>query len=150
MNTGGCKTGCRIRRQNHVYGFRNSGWIEHRNERMNVLELTGHDIEACRCIHPAVHKCHKYGREDTADRDDDAGEKMKPSRYPVPTIEVDTKKDCLSKEGETFQRKRHSYDGTGILHKLWPQEAEFERQNSAGDSADGEEDGCPLRPALCQ
>ena len=150
MNTGGCKAGCRIRRQDHVYGFRNSGWIEHRNERMNVLELTGHDIEACRCIHPAVYKRDKHSGENTADRDDNAGKKMKPSRHPVPTIEVDAKKDCLSKEGETFQRKRHSDDGACILHEPRPQETEFKGQGGAGDSADGEEDGCPLRPSFCQ
>jgi hypothetical protein len=62
----------------------NSGRIEHHNERMNLLELTGHDIEACRRIHPVIHKSDKDGGEDTADGDDDARKKMKPARHSVP------------------------------------------------------------------
>ncbi len=72
MDAGGCKASCGVCRQDHVHSLGNSGGIEHRNERMNVLELTAHDIEAHRCIHPAVYKGDKDGGEDTANRDDDA------------------------------------------------------------------------------
>ena len=86
MDAGCCKASRGVRRKDHVDGFLNPGWIEHSNERMNVLELTAYDIEAGRRIHPTVHKGHKHGGEDTADRDDDARKKMKPARYTLPTI----------------------------------------------------------------
>src|SRR5258708_5182368 len=103
MDAGGRKASCGVRRQYHVHSLWNSSRIEHRNERMNILELTGHDIEASRCVHPAVHERDKHSGEDTADRDDNARKKMKPSRYPVPTVQVDPKKNCLGKESEAFQ-----------------------------------------------
>lgn len=77
-------------------------------------------------------------------------EQMKPARHSFSSVKIDPKENRLSKEGEPFQRERHSNDGAGKPHELWPKESKFKRQHSAGHRSYRKEDGCALRPTFCQ
>ena len=53
-------------------------------------------------------------------------------------------------ECETFERKRHTNDGAGVLHELRPEQPWLERQYCARHSTDGERNSRSFRPALAR
>ena len=76
------------------------------------------------------------------------GEEVRPARQPVPAVDVDGDEDRLEEERDALQAERDAVDLAEGGAEVGPQEPELERQDRAGDDADGEEGERHLRPAL--
>src|SRR6266403_1989789 len=119
-------------------GFVKRSWIEHRGDRIDVNRLLINNVKPSRRIHPSVCYHHEDRREDTTHGDHNASQPMQYGWHPVPAIEIDPQEDRLSKEGESFQRKRHTDNPSGILHKLRPEQTQLERKDRTGHGSNRE------------
>src|SRR6266496_5495556 len=74
---------------------------------------------------------------------------MHPFIQPAPSIQENSQRYCLDKKCSSFPRKWHPNNSTGMLHKLWPEQAQFERQNCSGNCAHCKKNGNTFTPCFC-
>ena len=68
--------------------------------------------------------------------------------YFIPAVKVKAQGHGLYKKGGTFQRKRHTYNRPGILHKARPQQAQLKRQRGTRYGTGYKKYGHALLPRL--
>ncbi len=109
-----------VRGEQHVDDLRTCGRVEHRGERIDFDEHAVHDAESRWRVHPCVDRDDERAGERAAERDHHTREHMCRRPQAIPAVEIEPEEDRLEKEGETFQRKRHSDDGPGEGHEGRP------------------------------